>query len=104
TQTIMVRHWPADQIGSFSWSGLSIKEARDPIRLDCVPGSNAGAANQGTMRSEDPALVGNKEPSCDARPHYPDLPESPLPEKQQCIMIGSKKMAQLHTPAEAAEI
>jgi excisionase family DNA binding protein len=43
-------------------------------------------------------------PSFNARPHYPDLPESPLPEKEQCIMIGSRKMAQLHTPAEAAEI
>ena len=32
------------------------------------------------------------------------LPEAPLPKKEQCIMIGSRKMAQLHTPAEAAEI
>ena len=37
-------------------------------------------------------------------PHYSDLPGSPLPKKEQCIMIGSRKMAQLHTPAEAAEI
>jgi len=28
----------------------------------------------------------------------------PLPKKGPCVMIGSSKMAQLHTPAEAAEI
>src|SRR6266581_2751473 len=80
----MVRHWPADQISSFSWFGLS--------RI------------KGTCGSEDPAPVRDKEPSCNARPHYSDLPEAPLPKKEQCIMIGSRKMAQLHTPAEAAEI
>jgi excisionase family DNA binding protein len=59
---------------------------------------------KGTCGSKDPAPVRNKEPSGNARPRYPDLPEAPLPEKAQCIMIDSRKMAQLHTPAEAAEI
>jgi hypothetical protein len=79
----MVRHWSADQIGPFSWFGLShIKEADDPIRLGCVPGSNAGPRRiKGTYGSEDPAPVRNKEPSRNARPHYSDLPEAPLPEK-----------------------
>ena len=102
----MVRHWSADQIGSFSWFGLSrIKEAGDPIRPGCVPGSNAAAApDQGTMRQRG---------SCSGQEHRTlmqceaallGFTQDPLPEKEQCIMIGSRKMAQLHTPAEAAEI
>jgi excisionase family DNA binding protein len=34
----------------------------------------------------------------------PGFTRVPLPKKEKCIMIGSRKMAQLHTPAEAAEI
>jgi excisionase family DNA binding protein len=102
----MVRHWPADQIGPFSWFGLPA--SRKPATQFGPAAYQAATLEprriKGICGSENPAPIRNKEPSCNARPQYSDLPESPLPEKEQCIMIGSRKMAQLHTPAEAAEI
>jgi hypothetical protein len=62
-QTVMVRHWSADQIGSpshwtadqigsLSWFEVThIKETAGPIGLGIVPSSNAGAApDQGNVR------------------------------------------------------
>src|SRR6185437_4601611 len=102
----MVRHWSADQIGSFL--GPDYPTSTKPATPFGPAAYQAGTLGprriKGTFGSEDPASVRNTEPSCNARLHYPDLPETPLPKKEQCIMIDSRKMAQLHTPAEAAEI
>jgi hypothetical protein len=58
----MVRHWPADHIGSFSWFGLSIKEASEPIRPAAYQaGTLVLLRIKGTCGSGDPAPVRNKE-------------------------------------------